>query len=165
MIAERFQFTLAPEEQIVRSAAANGVFDTIMSGPLGRWVADGRRAMSAIDQRSIESLIDEVDLVRDEIGRLPWREIREDLKSCLEDFVLTMRSLSWTDRPEVVAAIADLSVGSLEAVVDRLIDLSSNPMFGGAESRDWWDDDTDGDDDEVVLDCDEDLEFADSLYE
>lgn len=163
MIAERFQFVLAPEEQIVRSDAANGVFDTIMHGPLGRWLADGRRAMSAIDQRSIESLIDEVDLVRDDIGRLPWREIRQDLLMTLEDFVLVMRSLNWSDRPEVVAAIADLSIGSLEAVVDRLIDLSSNPMFGGAESHDWWDDDADGDDDDF---CEvEDLEYADSLYE
>ena len=158
MIADRFQFTLAPEEQIVRSDAANGVFDTMMHGPLGRWLADGRRAMSAIDQRSIESLIDEVDLVRDDLGRLPWREIREDLKMALEDFVLVMRSLNWSDRPEVVAAIADLSIGAVESVVDRLIDLSSNPMFGGAESHDWWDDDADADDAESV-------EFADSLFE
>ena len=158
MIAERFQFQLAPEEQISRSDAANTVFDGLMAGPLGRWVADGRSAMSAVDQRSIERLIDEVDLVRDDLGRLPWREIREDLRMALEDFVLVMRSLNWTDRPEVVAAIADLSISSLESVVDRLIDLSANPMFGGAESHDWWDDDADADDAESV-------EFADSLFE
>lgn len=163
MIAERFQFVLAPEEQIVRSTAANGVFDTIMTGPLGRWLAEGRRAMAAIDQRSIDAIVDMVDDLRDDLGRLPWREIREDLLMTLEDFVLVMRSLSWSDRPEVVAEIADLSIGSLEAVVDRLIDLSANPMFGGAESRDWWDDDADGDDDDY---CEvEDLDYADSLFE
>lgn len=158
MIAERFQFNLAPEEQIVRSDAASGVFDTIMAGPLGRWLAEGRGAMSAVDQRSIDRLIDEVDDVRDDLGRLPWREIREDLRMALEDFVLVMRSLNWSDRPEVVAEIADLSISTIEAVVDRCIDLSANPMFCGAESRDWWDDDSDADDAESV-------EFADSLFE
>ena len=155
----RNMFIITAEEKVLRTSASNGVFDTIMSGPLGHWIAEGRSAMSAMDQKSIDRVIDEVDCLRDDLGHLVWREIREDLKSALEDFVLTMRSLNWSTDHEVISALADLSVSRLESVVDRLVECQESDAFLGAEAAEFW---SSVEDDEA---CGEVEDFADSLFE
>ena len=138
IVNRKNQFLLSPEERVVRSETAAAVFDQIMTGPLGRWIADGRKAMTAPDQSSLREVIEHVILFQDELGKLPAREILGDLFEALENFVLTMRSLSWSDQPKAVAMLADFSVGEIESVVNRLIDLSDNPCFSGGEATDFW---------------------------
>lgn len=158
VLDRRNMFIITAEEKVERTSAANGVFDTIMKSPLGRWVVDGPKAMSALDQKSIDRVIDEVDCLRDDLGHLVWKEIREDLKMALEDFVLVMRSLNWSTDHEVIRALADLSVSTIERVIDRLIECQESDAFLGAQSEDFWS--SVEDDDEA---CCEVEDFADSV--
>ena len=157
VLDRRNMFIITREERVKRISAANGGFDTIMKSPLGRWVVDGPKAMSALDQKFIDKVINEVDCMRDDLGHLVWKEIREDLKMALEDFVLVMRSLNWSTDHEVIRALADLSVSTIERVIDRLIECQESDAFLGAESEDFW---SSVEDDEA---CCEVEDFADSV--